>query len=69
MRAALFGVALILLTSPPRCGSILGVRGIGVAERRGVHKAVVAVARKLAIVFHRMWRDGTDSRWLMAQAV
>ena len=33
-----------------------------------MQKAVVAVARKLAIVLHRMWRDGTDFRWSAAQA-
>ncbi|HZI20323.1 MAG TPA: IS110 family transposase, partial [Pyrinomonadaceae bacterium] len=37
-----------------------------VLKRRGMQKAVVAVARKLAIVLHRMWRDGTDFRWAKA---
>jgi hypothetical protein len=36
---------------------------MGVAKRRGMQKAVVAVARKLGIVLHRMWRDGTDFHW------
>jgi hypothetical protein len=26
-------------------------------------KAKVAVARKLAVILHRMWIDGTDFRW------
>ena len=26
-------------------------------------KAKVALARKLALVLHRMWVDGTDFRW------
>ncbi len=26
-------------------------------------KAMVAVARKLAVVMHRMWVDGTDFQW------
>ena len=34
-----------------------------IAKRRGMQKAFVAVARKLAIVLHRKWRDGTDFRW------
>ena len=38
------------------------------AKRRGMQKALVAVARKLAIVLHRMWRDGTEFRWSAAQA-
>ena len=30
-----------------------------VAKRRGMKRAVVAVARRLAVVLHRMWSDGT----------
>ena len=26
-------------------------------------RAKVALARKLAVVLHRMWVDGTDFRW------
>ncbi len=26
-------------------------------------KAKIAVARKLAVMLHRMWRDGTDFIW------
>lgn len=33
------------------------------AKRSGATKAKVALARKLAIVLHRMWRDGTSFRW------
>jgi hypothetical protein len=39
---------------------------MAVAKRRGMQKAVVAVARKLAIVLHRMWRDEADFRWSKA---
>ena len=34
-----------------------------VAQRRGMRRAIVAVARRLAVVLHRMWTDGTDFRW------
>ncbi len=34
-----------------------------VARRRGAKKAIVALARRLAIVMHRMWVDGTEFRW------
>ena len=34
-----------------------------VARRRGAKKAIVALARRLAIVMHRMWIDGTEFRW------
>jgi transposase len=39
---------------------------MAVAKRRGMQKAVVAVARKLGIVLHRMWRDEADFRWAKA---
>ncbi len=34
-----------------------------VAQRRGMRRAIVAVARRLAVVLHRMWTDGTNFRW------
>jgi transposase len=30
------------------------------ARRRGAKRAKVALARKLAVVMHRMWLDGTE---------
>jgi transposase len=33
------------------------------ARRRGAKKAIVALARRLADVLHRMWIDGTEFRW------
>jgi hypothetical protein len=38
------------------------------AKRIGMRKARVAVARKLAVVLHRMWVDGTDFRWSAKEA-
>jgi len=37
--------------------------GLRVAQRRGMRRAIVAVARRLAVVLHRMWVDGTEFRW------
>jgi transposase len=34
-----------------------------VGKRSGFKKAKVAVARKLAVILHRMWIDGTEFRW------
>ena len=34
-----------------------------VAARRGAKRAKVALARRLAVLLHRMWIDGTDFRW------
>jgi transposase len=37
--------------------------GMKLAKRVGAQKAKVAMARKLAVILHRMWSDGTDFRW------
>jgi len=37
--------------------------GLRLAKRVGFKKAKVAVARKLAVILHRMWVDGTRFRW------
>ena len=37
--------------------------GMRVAQRRGIRRAIVAVARRLAVVLHRMWVDGSEFRW------
>jgi hypothetical protein len=34
-----------------------------VARRRGLRRARVALARKLSVVLHRIWVDGTEFRW------
>jgi transposase len=67
LRSSLYEAALVVLTRPGRWNP-LKAWGIAVARRRGMQKAIVAVARKLAIVLHRMWRDDTDFRWTAATA-
>ena len=37
-----------------------------VAKRRGLKRAKVALARKLAAILHRMWIDQTDFRFTAA---
>jgi transposase len=37
--------------------------GRQVAERRGIMKAYIAVARRLAVLLHRMWVTESDYRW------
>jgi len=34
-----------------------------VARHRGMKKAIVALARRLGVIMHRVWVDGTDFRW------
>jgi transposase len=42
------------------------------ARRRGQaprdEKAIVALARRLAVIMHRIWVDGTEFRWTREQA-
>jgi transposase len=43
--------------------SVLRAWGVKFAKHIGMKKACVAVARKLAIIMHRMWMAGTDFRF------
>jgi len=36
--------------------------GLGLVRRIGRHEAKVTVARKLAVILHRMWMDGSPFR-------
>jgi transposase len=36
---------------------------MNVAKRRGRQKAIVALARRLAVIMHRIWVDGSVFRW------
>ena len=67
VREALVQAALTLLTRAQRW-SALSAWGMAVAKRRGLHRAIVAVTRKLAIILHRMWVDGTTFTWSRAAA-
>lgn len=42
--------------------SSLKAWGMNIARRRGMARARVAVARKLAVILHRMWADATEFR-------
>ena len=46
------------------CAKALKAWGMRLTKRNGLRKATVAVARKLAVVLHRMWVDGTEFNWL-----
>jgi transposase len=62
VRTALYEGAHILLTRAVRFSS-LKRWALAVAQRRGMRRAKVALARKLAVLLHRMWIDGTTFRW------
>ena len=62
LRSYLFEAAGVLLTRVPKW-SALKAWGMRLAKRNGLKKAKVAVARKLAVILHRMWVDGTQFNW------
>ena len=62
VRVLLCEAANALLTRVSRW-SWLKRWGLEVLKRRGKMRAQVAVARRLAVIMHRMWLDGTDFRW------
>ena len=62
VRSALHDAANALLTRGTRF-STLKRWAVDVAKRRGMRRAKVALARKLATVLHRIWADGTEFVW------
>lgn len=62
VRTALYEAASVMLTRSVRF-SALKAWAMAVAKRRGTKKARVALARKLGVILHRMWVDGTSFRW------
>jgi transposase len=62
VRTALFEAANVMLTRAVRF-STLKAWALRVGGRHGMKKAKVALARKLAVVMHRMWVNGTTFRW------
>jgi transposase len=61
-RTALYEAAHTLLVRSKKWSS-LRAWGMNVARHRGMARARVAVARKLAVILHRMWSDGAEFRW------
>jgi transposase len=67
LRMYLFEAAGVLLTRVPKW-SALKAWGMRLAKRNGLRKAKVAVARKLAVILHRMWIDETEFNWSKKEA-
>lgn len=61
-RTALYEAAHSLLVRSKKWSS-LRAWGMNIARRRGMARARVAVARKLAVILHRMWADATEFRF------
>ena len=61
VRATLYAAANALLMRT-MAGSQIKSWGTRLMHAKGRRRAVVAVARKLAVLLHRMWSDGTEFR-------
>jgi len=62
MRMMLYEAAQVMLTRTNKW-SWLKAWAMKIARHRGMKKAIVALARRLAVIMHRMWVDGTEFRW------
>jgi len=59
VRTTLYEAAHIMLTKPVKGCSALKSWAMRIAKRAGMSKAKVALARRLAVIMHRMLVDGT----------
>ena len=67
MWAMLYEAAHIMLVRLAKW-SWLKAWAMKIARQRGIKKAIVALARRLAVIMHRIWVDGTEFRWTREQA-
>jgi transposase len=66
MRTMLYEAAQSMMRS--KKWSWLKAWAMQIAKRRGMKKAIVALARRLAVIMHRIWVDGTEFRWIREQS-
>jgi transposase len=62
MRVMLYEAAQVMLLRSTKW-SWLKAWAMKIARHRGAKKAIVALARRLAVVMHRIWVNGTEFRW------
>jgi transposase len=62
MRMMLYEAAQSMLVRSAKW-SWLKAWAMKIARHRGMKKAIVALARRLAVIMHRMWVDVTEFRW------
>ncbi|MFM9845988.1 MAG: IS110 family transposase [Hyphomicrobiaceae bacterium] len=65
LRSYLFEAASVLIHRTKRW-SPLQAWGLRLVKRIGLKKAKVAIARKMAIILHCIWSDGTEFDWGLA---
>ena len=68
MRMMLYEAAQVMLTRTNKW-SWLKAWAMKIARHRGMKKAIVALARRLAVIMHRIWIDGTEFQWTREAAV
>jgi len=68
VRSALYVAAHSLVVCSAEWSS-LKVWGLRLAKTKGHRRAVTAVARKLAVILHKMWLDGSDFRYGSTEAM
>jgi hypothetical protein len=66
MRTMLYEAAQAVMRS--KRWSWLKAWAMQIARRRGLRKAIVALARRLVVILHRICTDGTEFRWTREQA-
>ena len=66
LRTYLFEAATVLLYGTKKWSS-LKAWGMKLAKRIGMNKAKVAIVRKIAVIFHCVWVDGTSFDWGQAK--
>ena len=67
VRSALYVAAHSLVVRSEKWSS-LKAWGLRLSKTKGHKRAVIAVARKLAVILHKMWMDDTDFRFASTQA-
>ena len=67
MRVMLYEAAQVMLSRTIRW-SWLKAWGMKIARHRGMKRAIVAVARRMAVIMHRRWAAGTEFRWTNSNA-
>jgi transposase len=67
VRRALFEAANAMMTRF-QGWTALKAWGMKLAKTKGLKRALVAVARKLAVIMHAMWKTGAEYRWSSTEA-
>ena len=65
MRTMLYEAAQSMMHS--KKWSWLKAWAMQIARRRGMKKAIVALARRLAVIMDRIWVDGAEFQWTREQ--